>query len=445
MRIQNKHQVLGGPLMVPQVGWPEYGDPERRAIEEVLPQDWGIDSKVVAQQENEFRRLLGLSDAYAAISCTNGTHAIQLILESLNVGYGDRVIVPGLTWQATAAAVVDVNGIPVILDVDDTWTLDPDLVEAWLARTQGTPEMPVAVIVVDVYNRAARRRRFFEICKRYGVWLIEDCAHSQGAIIDGRPAMGWGVASSTSRQSSKPRATGEGGDTMTCVPVIEQRLRALVSCGRMADATIPHDAEVDEVVAYWRERVAAAGLQAGPIQSGNYRINAFAEAVARAQNQRFGAQHAARQRTLRALDEVMPGLPGITWAVQPAEVRSPVGYRIAFEYDPDEFAGMDNDTFRESLAFLLGEHPKQKVERIYEPLNDSPHYKPLTKKRHHISDDYVLAIDPQVWDLPRCTAIYERAVTIEQSFAREAGAAEVLPRALMLMHERAEQIVAAAV
>ena len=445
MRIQNMELVLGtAALLQPSKRWPEYGDPERRMLLEAVDDEWGgIGSEQVRLQEIEFRQLLQLPPSWASVSTTNGTQAIQLIMEALGIGYGNRVIVPGMTWQATAATVADINAIPVILDVNDTWTLDCDIVEEYLAKVRGSHEWPVAMIAVPMYNRAPDMARLFKICQENGLWLIEDAAHGQGAVVHGRPVMGWGVANSTSGQKSKPRTTGERGDMVTCVPVIEARLRSLRTCGRPEEATIDPGAHADEVVAYWRQRVAEAGLKRGWIQSGNYRPTNFVDAVARAQNQRFWEQHQARQRTLAVLDRVMPTLPGIRWVVQP-EVTSPVCYRIAFEYEPAQFAGMDNETFREALWFLLGGSADQKVEQPYEPLNDSPYYRPHTKPRHQISADYVRAITPGQWDLPRSLQAYRCGITIEQSAAREDRMGEVLPQAVALIHERAEQIVDAA-
>ena len=111
----------------------------------------------------------------------NGTVGIQLALEALGVGAYDEVIVPGMTWQATAAACADVNATPILADVEpDTWNLDLEAVEA--AITKKTK----AIIVVHLYGCMTDITKLVKLAKKYKLFLIEDCAHQHGSFWKGK-------------------------------------------------------------------------------------------------------------------------------------------------------------------------------------------------------------------------------------------------------------------
>ncbi|HET6507085.1 MAG TPA: DegT/DnrJ/EryC1/StrS family aminotransferase [Baekduia sp.] len=450
-RISNVKAALSLPqLLTPTQSWPEHGEREAELVTRSLGNQLGLGSPEVRTFEEAFRGMQQLPATHEAVATTNGTHAIQLILEALNIGWMDRILIPGETWQATGGAVLDVNAIPELIDGNGSWTIDPDLVEEHLRKTRGTKRFPKAVIAVHLYDRAADVKRLAEICKAYNVFLIEDCAHAVGAVIDGRPAGTWGVAGSYSLQGSKGFTSGgEGGVMVTGVPLLEQRLRSLVSCGREDQPLIPASAEADALTAHWRRRVDALDLAPFGAQSGNYRMNGVTAALGTAQTERFPQQYALREASIRALEELLPTVPGITYRRQD-EVTHPVAYMLAFAYDPQQFAGMDNALFREVLHALLGEGESQLVLPTYDPLGGgeagyrSPVYNPLSKKRHLVSEEYVRAIDPSRANLPVAHEIFRTGITIQHSFLREADAAQALVEALRWMHANAEAIVAAA-
>jgi L-glutamine:2-deoxy-scyllo-inosose/3-amino-2,3-dideoxy-scyllo-inosose aminotransferase len=458
MRISQpkKLDLFGRQLLEATMAWPEQGEAEVAAVRSGLATQEGLGGPDVARFELAFARIQGLLNpagepkGYHALAVTNGTHAIQLILEGLGIGVYDRVIVPGLTWQATGGAALDVNAVPVLIDSGADWTIDVDLVEAHLAKTQGTAVFPKAVIAVHLYDRAADVVRLAEICKRYGVFLIEDCAHAIGAIVAGKALGTWGVAGSYSFQASKGFTTGgEGGAIVTGVAFLARRMRSLISCGRSMDEILDFDVEVDEITRHWRDAVAALNLAPFGDQSGNFRLSHVQASLGIAQAARFEGWYSARKATLDKLTVTLPQVPGITYRNQPS-ATNPVAYMLAFEYEADEYAGMDNELFREVLHYLLGSGETQLVLPTYDPLGGgtdgyrSPVYNPLTKPRHLLNAEYAAAIDPSKANLPRAHEIFRRGITIQHSFLREAGAAEVLIKALTLMHSKAAEIVAAA-
>ena len=168
--------VLGGPprSAVATAPWPRPAGREMELLGRVVHSGaWGFDGPLEAEFERKFA---AYTDAEYGLCVANGTVALQLALEALDVGAGDEVIVPGLTWQATAAAALDVNAVPVLADIEPgTFCIDPADVERLItARTR-------AIIAVHLYGSLADLDRILEIGARHGIPVIEDCAHAHGS------------------------------------------------------------------------------------------------------------------------------------------------------------------------------------------------------------------------------------------------------------------------
>lgn len=137
---------------------------------------------------------------------SNGTTALHLACLAMDVRPGDEVIMPALTYVATANAVAYCGGTPVFADCDPgTWNLTVQAIErAWTPRTKG-------VIAVHLYGLPCPVDAIAALCRARGAWLIEDCAESLGATIDGRATGTFGDASTFSFYGNKTLSTGEGG------------------------------------------------------------------------------------------------------------------------------------------------------------------------------------------------------------------------------------------
>jgi perosamine synthetase len=162
--------------------------------------------------------------ATALPSCTSGLH---LALAALGIGPGDEVIVPELTWIASAAPVSHVGATPVFADVDrDSWCLDAGAFErAITPRTR-------AAIVVDLYGNMPDWPALEAVAAKHKVALIEDAAEAIGSLHDGRPAGAFGIASVFSFHGSKTLTTGEGGMLLTDDEELYHRCLVLRDHGR---------------------------------------------------------------------------------------------------------------------------------------------------------------------------------------------------------------------
>lgn len=369
--------------------WPIYGEREREVLVAVLESgEWGHvalneDADTGGFQPWFEREFAELHDARHGVCVANGTVALQLALEALDIGAGDEVIVPGLTWQATAASVLDVNAVPILVDVEpDTYCLDPAAVEAAIgARTR-------AVIAVHLYNCLADLDRLVELCERHGLALIEDCAHSHGSTWNGRGVGSFGAVGTFSFQSSKCLTSGEGGICLTSDDRLRDRLDALRNCGR---------------------EPASAGAGWGPVQSGNYRLTEWQAAILVAQLERFPAQLRRREESAQLLDLLFAEVKGVATMRRREQVTRQGLFAYVLRCDSDAFGGRTAARLGEELSQVAG----IPVWDAYESLDDSPLYQPLSKRRHRLPGQ-LEEIDPRRFELPVSRRARDEALVIPQ-------------------------------
>jgi len=180
----------------------------------------------VTEFENSFSKFIGTA---FCIGCGNGTDALELILKSLNIGIGDEVIVPALTWIATAEAVNNVGAEPVFVDVDNSnYTIDVGKIEEKITKKTK------AIIAVHLYGNPADMSEIMSIADAYELFVVEDCAQAHGAEYFGRKIGTFGIASAFSFFPSKNLgAFGDGGAIVTNNVDIANKARMLSNHGQL--------------------------------------------------------------------------------------------------------------------------------------------------------------------------------------------------------------------
>ena len=197
--------------------WPPVREATADKIRELyLSRAWSFNSPTEQAFENEFSSYHG---AKYGIMMSNGTVTLECALAALGVGPGDEVIVPDLTWIATAMSVRYVGATCVFADIEKTTAcLDPAAFERMI-----TPKTK-AVIPVHLYGGMADLDKILAIAKKHNIAVIEDCAHMQGGKWNGRGCGSWGAIGSFSFQQSKTLAAGEAG---ICITSDEKRAERL--------------------------------------------------------------------------------------------------------------------------------------------------------------------------------------------------------------------------
>jgi dTDP-4-amino-4,6-dideoxygalactose transaminase len=170
--------------------------------------------------EQAFAQYVGAKECLAV---NNGTTALQLVLEALEIGPGDEVITVANTFIATAEAISAVGARPVFVDADPvSYTMDPQQVEAAI-----TPKTK-ALLPVHLYGQSVDLDALMAIAKRHNLYLVEDACQAHGATYKGKRVGAFGIAGCFSFYPGKNLgALGEGGGVVTNDPVFAQKMRML--------------------------------------------------------------------------------------------------------------------------------------------------------------------------------------------------------------------------
>ncbi|MEW5895960.1 MAG: GNAT family N-acetyltransferase [Candidatus Omnitrophota bacterium] len=174
--------------------------------------------------EKKFAEYIGVKYALATSS---GTGALHIALLALDIGPGDEVIIPDLTWVATGQAVNYVGAVPVFADVQKlTWCLDPDSFKKQITNKTK------AVMPVHLYGHPSRMDEILPIAKKYGIKVVEDAAPSIGAEVNGKRTGSFGDFAMFSFQGAKLTVTGEGGILLTNDDKLYEKARKIWDQGR---------------------------------------------------------------------------------------------------------------------------------------------------------------------------------------------------------------------
>lgn len=263
----------------------DLGPEEEAAVLDVLRRRWLSMGEVTAAFEADFATLTGARHTLAVTNCTAALHLAGL---ALGWGPGDEVIVPSLTFVATANAVRYTGATPVFADVtgvDDFGLSAEDVAERITPHTR-------AIVVVHYAGYAADMPAIMALAERHGLDVVEDVAHAPGATLDGRALGTWGRIGCFSFFANKNMTTGEGGMLATDDDELAERLRLLRSHGMTSLTWDRHQGHA------WSYDVVAPGY--------NYRIDEIRAAIGRVQLAKLEGAN-SRRRTLDALyRELLP-------------------------------------------------------------------------------------------------------------------------------------------
>jgi pyridoxal phosphate-dependent aminotransferase EpsN len=163
---------------------PHMGGSELKYVEEAFDSNWlSTHGPNLTALEAEFSKLTGLP----SVALASGTAALHLAVKLLGLRDGDEVVTPTLTFAASCNPLLYERAVPVFIDSENTsWNLDPNLLADFLKRRARENRLPKAVTVVHLFGQSADLDPIMELCRRYGLPLIEDAAESLGAMYKGR-------------------------------------------------------------------------------------------------------------------------------------------------------------------------------------------------------------------------------------------------------------------
>jgi perosamine synthetase len=297
---------------------PDLSGNEETYLVDALRSSWiSSTGPYVRRFEEEFAALCGTRSALAV---ANGTLALHLALMTVDLRQGDEVLVPSMTYVATANAVRYCGAEPVFVDVDPgTWCMNPRKMEACITRrTKG-------VIPVHLYGHPADMDAINHVAATHGLWVVEDAAEAHFARYKGRLAGGLARIGVFSFYGNKVVTSGEGGAITLNDPALERRARLLKGQG------------VDPERNYFF-----------PITGYNYRLTNLACALLCAQLERVSSMIERRKQILGRYRALLEGVPGI--AFQPvAPWAEPTPWLVSITVDAQAY-GRTRDELRALLT-----------------------------------------------------------------------------------------------
>jgi perosamine synthetase len=297
---------------------PDLSGNELAYVTDAIESSWiSSTGPYVERFEEEFAHLCG---ARAAVSVCNGTAALHLALLALGARPGDEIVVPSLTYVATANAVRYVGAEPIFVDVDPlTWCLDPNAVAAAVTpRTRG-------IIAVHLYGHPADMDALDAIAACHDLWIVEDAAEAHFATYKGRPVGSLGRIGMFSFYGNKVFTSGEGGALTTDSSELEEKLRLLRGQG------------MDPKRRYYF-----------PITGYNYRLTNVACALLCAQLERREALIDRRREIFALYRELLDDVLGIEFQPE-AEWAKPTPWLFSVLVREDQF-GKNRDELAAALA-----------------------------------------------------------------------------------------------
>lgn len=291
-------------------------------------------------------------DGLHSLCVSSGTTALHLALAAMDIGPGDEVIVPDLTFAATANVVIHCGATPVLADVNrETWTIDPAAIERLI-----TPKTK-AIIPVHLYGHPADMDPIMEIARKHNLRVIEDCAESLGAEYRGKKTGTIGDVGCFSFFANKIITTGEGGMVTTRDRELNDKMAVLRDHGMQKDRR------------YWH-------LYPGF----NYRMTNLQAAIGLAQMEQLDRFLAQKDALAQGYDEQLRGIPGIT-----LPPRAPWARSICWLYSiliDTEVAGLSMDALSEKLrADGIDTRP------FFHPLHIQPPYVACSRGDYPVTDE----------------------------------------------------------
>ena len=297
---------------------PHIGLEETELLLQAMQSNWIAPvGPFIDQFEAEFCEVVG---ARHAVAVSSGTAALQLALHTLGVGTGDEVAVSTLTFVGSVSPIVHRGAMPVFVDCDATWNMDPNLLEDAFRRH---PRIK-AVVVVHLYGQPADLDAIRAVCDRRGIPLIEDAAEAAGTTYRTRHVGNDGTIGYFSFNGNKIITTSSGGMIVTASEDVASHVRKLATQAREPAPHYEH---------------AELGY--------NFRLSNLLAAVGLAQLRRLSQRVEQRRRNFEFYRAHLSDLPGVRFMPEAPYGRA-TRWLTTLTIEPDE-AGVDREAVRQAL------------------------------------------------------------------------------------------------
>jgi dTDP-4-amino-4,6-dideoxygalactose transaminase len=316
-----KLAILGGEPVrkKPFSKWPKFSEKEIDALKRVVKSGIWVWGEMKKEFESKFATY---QNAKYGVSVTSGTTALEVALRAVGINSGDEVIMPAYTFMATAAAAIQVNALPVFVDIDpSTYTIDTELIEKFIT------EKTKVIIPVHIAGHPANMDKIIKISKENNIKIVEDACQAWGAEWRGRRVGAIGDLGAFSFQSSKHITSGEGGIITTNSRKLYELCWSYHNCGRnIGGARYQHN-----------------------LLGFNYRMTEFQAAVLLAQFSRLDDQTKKRNENALYLSKELLKIKGIEPLERNKNVTRHAYHLYIIKYHKEEFDGLPRSKFLNAL------------------------------------------------------------------------------------------------
>lgn len=333
--------------------WPRADENTEKLLKDVLCSGrWTISGCYTGKKPYERQ----FAEAFAkfhnvpyCVPTANGSSALKIALEALDVGYGKEVLVPGLTWVACASSVLATGAIPILVDIDpDSLCMSPQVARKSITKNTG------AIMLVHLYSRIADLEGFLALSEETGVPIIEDCSQAHGAIWKGQRVGTFGKIGVFSMQQSKVLTCGEGGATITKDKNLYEKMQQLRADGRL-----------------YRDKPVAVGQmeleELGDVQGRNYCMSEFHAAILQDRLQHLDEENKIRAQNAEYLNSTFQQNEAITPLLPSPHTEIPVYYMYCVRLNLKHFRNHSID----EIAQMLTSELNILIKPVYSPLNNN--------------------------------------------------------------------------
>lgn len=359
--------ALFGGIPVRQAPWPKWPIGSKKASEllnEVLDSGrWSVRGWYSGSQSKtlEFAsRFAEFNGVDYCVPTNSGSASLLLALEALDIGYGDEVIVPVYTWVATAIAVLNVNAVPVFVDVDsETGCIDPKCIEAAISpRTK-------AILVVHLHSSICEMDEILKIANRTGLYVIEDCAQAHGAMYGGKKVGTIGDLGVFSMNQEKVLCCGEGGAVITKSHELYERVFRLHADGSMVNENTPAIGQYE-----LEDREGLMG--------GNYTLSEFQAAILLSELDFLEQRNELRRKNAEYLTGQLAQL-GLDPVSSSRGTTARTYFKYAIRIVDSSFRRVEPERLADAISAELGFRLEQTE---CKPLHQNILYCPTSKSKH---------------------------------------------------------------
>lgn len=349
---------------------PSITEEEIKLVNEAIKEGWYEKRNMhIDQFIKEFSRYTGIKYCLPVVNCTSALHLAMIALE---IGPGDEVIVPDITWIASVAPIHYVGAIPIFADIDkDTWCLSPESFENLITlKTK-------AVVVVDLFGNMPNMDKILKIAKKHNIYVIEDAAEAMGAEYKGKKAGCFGDISAFSFNATKIIMAGQGGIVATNNKKFYDKCHLFVHHGM-----VPYSKKT-----FWSTEIGF-----------NYQWTNIQAALALAQLRRLDELLAYKKKVFNWYQEKLGHIEGIQLNIEPVDTKTT--YWIVNATLSEHFKIKKELLMEELRKYGIDSRP------FFYPASSMPAYSKYCVKRNYKKQNPVsYQISPYIISLPSALSL----------------------------------------